>query len=244
VAAISARGFTSLPLDVNKIVSLTGVRRCGKTYLLYLTAKKLREKIAASQVIYINFDDDRIFPLALGDLSDLIEAYYELYPENKEETVYFFFDEIQNVEGWEKFVRRVFDTENCRIYVTGSSSKFLREEIATSLRGRTITYELFPLSFREFLAFKGVEVNIHSSRSLARIRKEFEEYLKRGGFPEVILHNEDIWRRTLAEYLDLILFRDICERYRVSNTFLMKYLIAYLMKNISTLVSVNKLFND
>ncbi|MCL4546519.1 MAG: ATP-binding protein [Deltaproteobacteria bacterium] len=243
-----------IPDDINKIVSLIGIRRCGKTYILYEKILKLIEEkiVNEKNIIYINFEDDRISPLELNDLNDLLESYYELYPLKKDETVYIFLDEIQNISGWEKFIRRIFDTENCRIYITGSSSKLLSKEISTSLRGRNLPFEIFPLSFKEFLTFKnystGSDINsdlfLYSSKSAAKIKYLLNEYLNRGGFPEVITYNDDNWRRTINDYIDLVLYKDIVERFNISNTYLMKYLIKYLLKNISSLISINKLYND
>ena len=109
-----------IPMDSGKIVSLIGVRRSGKTSILFNTINKLRVKIEQSRILYINFEDDRLFPLELHRLNDLIEAYYELYPAKREEKIYLFFDEIQNVENWEKFIRRIYDTLNAEIFITGS----------------------------------------------------------------------------------------------------------------------------
>lgn len=152
--------YISIPLNVQKIISIVGVRRSGKTYILYNLIKKLQTDVDRNDIVYINFEDDRLFPLQLQDLNNLVEGYYELYPDRKSKTVYFFFDEIQNVPAWERFIRRLYDTEKCRIFVTGSSSKLLSKEIATSLRGRTLSYEIFPLSFREFLRSKGIGIDI------------------------------------------------------------------------------------
>ncbi|CAA6821172.1 MAG: Predicted ATPase, partial [uncultured Sulfurovum sp.] len=149
-----------IPMTTKKIVSLIGVRRSGKTYILFSLIEKLRKRIDPQNIVYINFEDDRLFPLKLKNLDDLMEGYYELYPEKREEKVYLFLDEVQNVEGWEKYIRRIGDTLNLQLYITGSSSKLLSSEIATSLRGRTITYEVFPFSFKEYLRHKEIEVNL------------------------------------------------------------------------------------
>lgn len=233
-----------IPLDINKVISLVGVRRCGKTYILYSLINSLRKTVDRRNIVYVNFEDDRVFPLQAGDLNNFLESYYELYPDKKKEVVYFFLDEIQNAPHWEKFVRRLYDTENCRLFITGSSAKLLSKEIATALRGRTLSYEIFPLSFKEFLRFKGVKVNVHSSASAAAIKHNLAEYAKRGGFPEVIGMSDDICIKTLQEYLDLIMYRDVVERYNISNTFLLKFLFKYCFANVAALISYNKLYND
>lgn len=233
-----------IPLDTGKIITIMGVRRCGKTHLLFSLINKPGKKIDRRNIVYINFEDDRLFPLQSEDLATLIDAYYELYPDKKNEKVFLFFDEIQDVKGWEKFVRRIYDTENCAIFITGSSSKFLSKEIASSLRGRTLSYEVFPLSFKEFLRFKNIEIDMYSSRSAARIKNALNEYLIKGGFPEVVNYDQELFTRTLQEYIDLIMYRDILERFNITNTFLFKYLIKFCFTNVSTLISFNKLYND
>ena len=150
---------------------------------------------------------------------------------------------MQVVEGWELYVRRIYDTLNIAIFITGSSAKLLSTEIATSLRGRTITFEIFPFSFKEYLAFKGIEVNLHSSKSLSFIKNAFESYLIDGGFAETINEESFIARKILSDYLELIVFKDIAERHNITNTSLLKHLNKYCFTNIATLVSFTKLYN-
>ncbi len=233
-----------IPLATKKIVSLIGVRRSGKTYLLYETIQKLREDTDRENIIYINFEDDRLFPIVLEDLDQLIEAYYELYPAKRDEKVYFFLDEIQNIPNWELFVRRIHDTLNIALYITGSSSKLLSSEIATSLRGRTIVYEIFPFSFKEYLHYKDIEINLYSSKSISFIQNAFNSYLVNGGFAETFDETEDIQKRILKDYMDLIIYKDVIERYSIKNHVLLKHLIKYMFVNMGTLISVTKLYNE
>jgi len=233
-----------LPFEPSRIITIIGARRTGKTYLLFSMIKKLREKLSRKVSVYINFEDDRLFPLKINELDQLLDAYYELYPEMKEQKVYFFFDEVQNVEGWERFVRRVYDTENCYIYITGSSSKMLSKEIATSLRGRSLSYEVFPYSFREYLRIRQVDIDFHSSKKTAAIRHELMQYLETGAFPELI-HMEPMERhQALEQYIDLMLYRDIIERYKISNHQLLRYLLKFLLINCGNPVSINKIYHD
>ena len=233
-----------IPTTTKKIVSLIGVRRSGKTYILFSLIEKLRQSIDPQNIIYINFEDDRLFPLTLEKLDDLMEGYYELYPKKREEKVYLFLDEVQNIEGWERYVRRIYDTLNLQIYITGSSSKLLSSEIATSLRGRTITYEIFPFSFREYLRYKEIEVNLYFSKSISFIKNAFNSYLVDGGFAETFDETPDVQKRILKDYLDLIIYKDVVERYTIKNQSLLKHLIKYMFVNMGTLISVNKLYND
>lgn len=233
-----------IPVDTGKIISLIGVRRSGKTSILLNIINMLREKIDPTRIVYINFEDDRLFPIELQNMTELVDAYYELYPGNRDKKVYFFLDEIQNVAYWEKFIRRIYDTLHVEIFITGSSSKLLSAEIASALRGRTLTYEIFPFSFSEYLRFRGIEVNMNSSRSISFIKNAFDEYIVNGGFAETIDAYPDIRMRILQDYSDLIIYKDIIERYGIKNHSLMKHLIKYCFTNMATSVSMTRLFND
>jgi predicted AAA+ superfamily ATPase len=138
----------------------------------------------------------------------------------------------------------VYDTENIQIYITGSSAKLLSTEIATSLRGRTITYEIFPFSFKEYLEYKNITINLYSSKSLSFIHNELENYLFDGGFAETIGEDKTISRKILSDYLELIVYKDIVDRYNISNRSLLKSLNKYCFTNLATLVSFTKLYNE
>jgi len=200
--------------------------------------------VPKENIIYINFEDDRLYPLELAHLDMILESYYELYPTKRDEKVYLFLDEIQAVSNWELYIRRIYDTLNLQIFITGSSAKLLSTEIATSLRGRTITYEIFPFSFKEYLKFQGIEINFNSSKSLSFIKNALSTYLKDGGFAETIGEDSTISRKILSDYLELIVYKDIVERYNISNRSLLKVLNKYCFTNIATLVSFNKLYNE
>lgn len=236
----------NLPQEPERIVTVTGARRTGKTWLIFKTIELLTEgdDFYESRIVYINLEDDRLFPLTLDDLGKLPDAYYELFRENKEVNVYFFLEEVQIVDGWEKFVRRLWDTEKCYVYLTGSSSKLLSREIATSLRGRTINYEAFPYSFSEFLNVKGIDVDIYSSKSAALIKKALENYLTNGAFPEIVNAASSEREKIRQQYIDLILYRDVIERHNISNSYLLKYYLQFLLKNSTNLMSINKIYRD
>lgn len=178
----------------------------------------------------------------------LLESYFELYPDNKQKEKYFFFDEIQSVNNWELFIRRIADKEKVKIYLTGSSSKLLSHEIATALRGRTLTFSLFPLSFLEFLKFKNVEIdknvdNLEYSTIRFKIKNLLEEYLNFGGFPE-IAKTDTLKRDILTSYYDMILYKDLVDRYSIRNILLLKHLTNYLLTNLASLFSVNSYFKS
>ncbi|PIU20949.1 MAG: ATPase [Candidatus Diapherotrites archaeon CG08_land_8_20_14_0_20_34_12] len=227
---------------LNKVVTLIGPRRAGKTFYFYQLIKDLMEqKIPKDRIVYLDFEDDRILPLKLSDLNSLIEAYFELYPENKQKEIYLFFDEIQNIGGWELFVRRISDKEKVKVFVTGSSSKLLSKEIATALRGRTLTFHLFPLSFKEFLRFKGIELkkNFEYTSLRFNIKKLFEEYLYWGGFPEVVLEKSELKQKILSDYFELVIHKDLADRFAIRNITLMKNLSKFLITNLASIFSIS-----
>ena len=235
---------TKFTLYDGKANCLIGVRRCGKTSLMQSTIVQLRQKVKPENTVYINLEDDRLFPLQLGNLNDFVEAYYELYPKKRNEKVYFFIDEIQVVEGWEKFIRRLLDTENCCIVLSGSSAKLLSKEIHTSLRGRSISTEVQPLSFKEYLRFKEIDSENMGTRNQSFIKNALGEYLVKGGFPELADIPVAESRNFLQEYKDLIIYRDLVERYNIRELFPLRYLINHVYRNMGTLFSVNKMHND
>ncbi len=231
--------------ETQKVISLIGLRRAGKTFYFYqLINNLIEDNINPSQILYINFEDDRILPLNVKELNTILEAYYELYPENTGETLYLFFDEIQNIDNWELFIRRVHDKKNARIFITGSSSKLLSKEIATSLRGRTLSYYLSPLSFEEFLRFRQVTLDkdFEYTDARFRVKKLFTEYLYTGGFPEVVLEAEELRQDILRNYFEMFIYRDLVERFSIRNTSLLKSLVKFLITNIGTTFSVNSFY--
>ncbi|MHA1617662.1 MAG: ATP-binding protein [Promethearchaeota archaeon] len=232
--------------DTEKIITIIGIRRSGKTFFLYQYIKKLLDLgIPKDRILYINFEDDRLFSLNLEDLNILLDAYYNLYPENKDQKKYFFFDELQAVPHWELFVRRLVDKEKVNIFITGSSSKLSFKEISTELRGRTIPINFYPLNFQEYLKFHNVNMvkNIKYNDQRHNVKKLFEEYLYEGGFPEVVL-SDQMKSEILHTYYEMILYRDLVERYSIRNTIALKYLIKYLLTNVGNIFSLNKYYRS
>jgi len=243
--AVLKRDLT-IPLLSNKIITITGSRRAGKTFFFYQLISELRQQTPSERILYVNFEDDRILPLSLKDLNELLEAYFELHPEVKENKFFLFLDEIQNIEGWESFVRRIYDKENVNIYITGSSSKLLSREIATSLRGRTMEYKIYPLNFNEFLKFKGIDLkpDFAYSKVRYRIKKLLNEYINFGGFPEVVTANDDLKLSILKNYFNLVIYRDLVERFAIRNVKLLKDMLKFLLTNVSTTFSINAYFHS
>ncbi len=229
-----------------KIVTLAGARRAGKTFYFYQLMTDIIKIVPKERVIYINFEDDRILPLDVKELDSILESYYELYPENKEKEIYIFFDELQNIESWEVYIRRVYDKEKVRLFITGSNSKLLSREIATSLRGRTLTFNIFPLSFKEFLKFNQIQLDKNTvySKERFKIKKLFERYLNLGGFPEVVLEKNRLEHKILNNYFEMMIYKDIVERFSVRNTALLKTLTKFLLTNISKQFSINAYYTS
>lgn len=233
-----------IPIDTPIIISLIGSRRSGKTYLLYQTLKKLYELgTDIRQIVFINFEDERL-TLRSEDLDLIVQAYTELYPQQKIEDTYFFFDEIQNIKGWEKFVRRMFDTYSRHIFITGSNSKLLSSEIATELRGRTLTFTVYPLSLSEYLDFHGIEKQLYPAKNKGKIIHYTEKFLSEGGFPESVFWDTKIRTMLMQQYFNVMIFRDIVERYNVGNVEVLKFFIKKIFAGITKPFSVNKAYND
>lgn len=232
-----------LPLRSRKIVTITGPRRSGKTYLLFFQIKKLmKQGIPPERIIYVNFDDPRLLPFAAKDLESLLESFWELYPEFRNKVNFIFFDEIQNVTDWEIGVRRILDTKKFHLFLTGSSSKFLSQDIATQLRGRAITFEILPFSLKEILLAKGITLDKNIIYSPARfsVKKHLKGYLEMGGFPEIVLEkNTNLKSRILKEYVETMFFKDLVERYKIKNQPLIRELMKYLTSNVASLFSLN-----
>lgn len=221
-----------------------GVRRSGKsTYLFQIIERLLAQGVSKENILYINFFDDRLHNLRQEGLGRITEAYYALYPEKKNsETVYCFFDEIQAVEGWEPFADRIMRTEKCEVYLTGSSARMLSKEIATQMRGRAVSWEMFPFSFREFLDWKGIHIgDALSTKKRLMVQKVFEEFWETGGFPEVLGLDRLLRIKVHQEYLQTILFRDLVERYDISHPKAVTDLTHWLVDNCASLYSINRL---
>ena len=221
-----------------------GVRRSGKsTYLFQVIKRLLDDGVSRENILYLNFFDDRLHDLRQVGLGVITNAYYSLYPEKKNtETVYCFFDEIQAVPGWEPFVDRLMRTEKCEVYITGSSARMLSKEIATQMRGRALSWELFPFSFREFLDYKQIDVTAHlSTKKRLLVQKAFGEYWETGGFPEVVGLERHLRIKIHQEYFHAVLFRDLVERHDISHPKAVKDLAHRLIDNTASLYSINSL---
>ncbi len=234
-------------LSPKTALTILGIRRSGKSSLIHLfLQKKFADRsLSKKDTLILNLEDPRFGqPLTSADLNRLWEIYLkELNP--KQPLV--ILDEVQNVEGWERFARFLMEAKGVRVIVTGSSSKLLASEIATTLTGRHVDMEVFPLDFTEWLSFKGkfYRTNLELVRNKPEIQRLLDAYLRWGGFPEVALtRSTEHKRELLLRYFDDILFKDIVKRYRIHQVNKLEQLALLLLTNISTLQSMNRLKNQ
>jgi len=230
-----------------KATVILGMRRTGKTFYCYQQMQALLSKgITLDRILYLNFEDDRLLEFYAESFQTILDVYFTKFPDNRDRTCYFFFDEIQRIKHWELFVRRLLDTEDIQICITGSSSKLLSSEIATSLRGRGISTEIFPYSFSEFIDKQEVFAKLPTSfgsKTATKLRKAVGEYLKIGGFPEV-QHLDNVFRNEILQgYVDSVLLKDVVERYQVSNALVLKHLVHHVMHASGSKFSINKFYN-
>ena len=233
-----------VPLTIDKIISIIGPRRSGKTWYLYQLISELEATgVPRRQIIYVNFEDERLNFDNNYDL--IIEAWRELYPNHVDEKLYIFYDEIQELPDWEKYIRRIYDTVSTNVVITGSNSKMLSKEIATTLRGRSLSFEIMPLSFSEFLRFNDVIYKKNcSSIETAQTVALFQDYLLWGGYPELIKIDATFKTNILQEYFNVMIYRDLVERYCIKDVSILKYLIKRLISSFTKEFSVNKLYNE
>ena len=234
-------------LDSREVVVLKGVRRSGKSTLMAQVIRELLTRsVTPTAILRVNLEE----PLFSSEYSiGLLEQIYRTYRErvNPEGKCWLFLDEIQNVPGWESWVRGRSETEDLKIFVTGSSSQMLSREIGTKLTGRNVSLEVYPLSFQEFLRFKNLEIatefDYMDRKSI--VRKFFNDYLKYGGFPEVVLKesNEDK-KLLLKSYFEDMLYRDIVTRYEIRDVASLRNLAVYLLTNVAKQTSITKLKNN
>ena len=218
---------------------LVGLRRAGKSYLLYQRMRQLLEAgHSIEEMCYFNFEDDRLCVMTLADLDSVKLAYEEMFDVQP----IFFFDEIQVVEGWEKFARRLTD-QKYTVYITGSNAKMLSSEIATTLGGRYVIKEVFPLSFAEYLSFVGVNMKEKNALYVHKkeILKHFETYFRFGGLPEVI--NVQDKRSWLSGLFNKVFFGDLVARYGIRNDFGLRVLTKKLAESVKQPSSYNRLAN-
>lgn len=230
-----------LSMEKNFINDIVGPRRAGKTYLMFLTLKNLTKRIDKEATIYINFENRKLLPLKERYFNDIIEFIYAENLFEKHKTIYLFLDEVQRIRGWERYVRSIYDEfkDNIKIFVSGSSANLLSKDYSKLLTGRHITTLVTPLSFKEFLLFKGIEIKTQTEKEEAYVKKYFKEYLQTGGFPDVVIgkEKEDI----LSQLFTDIISRDVLPRADIRKEDVAEEFSYYLASNVSNLLSFNKM---
>lgn len=226
-----------------QIISLVGVRRSGKSTLMLQYIKRLIKKgVDPKNTLYINFEDPRFSgELSLNFLQSIYETYQEYF---NSKTPYLFLDEVQNISGWERFVRALHERKVAKIFVSGSTSKLLSLELGSVLTGRHLRTVIYPLSFEEFLYFKKIRIkeplNLIRKRSI--IRRFLREYLEFGAFPQVVLTEENrVKQKVLFDYFEDIIGRDVIERYKIKKSEELRSLAMYYFTNIGSSISFNRI---
>ena len=240
-ADIKPRQMTYLEKS-HSVSVVTGMRRTGKTYFTYQRMEELlRQGLPLNRIVHVNFDDDRLKGATVDDLRLLGDTHARLFPQAAGEKCWYFLDELQNVDGWEWYARRLLDSNLVQLCLTGSSSRLLSSEIATHLRGRALEIEMFPLSFAETLLFNGLfpkpPAAPYSARAAGLLRNAMGLYLETGGFPDVQGLPDRLRIRMLQEYVDAVVYRDILERHNIPSFQSIRYTLDYLLHHYSRKVS-------
>ncbi|MEK6982528.1 MAG: ATP-binding protein [Candidatus Micrarchaeota archaeon] len=235
---IFVRDLQVYETDLKKANVIIGPRRAGKTFYLYYLISKSKDK----DWVLVNFEDHLLTELTNADLIKILELSKELFSKEK---LIFFFDEIQVVSGWENFIVSLLN-EGYKVTVTGSNSKLLSREIATSLRGKALPYLLLPFSFSEYLKYKGITLgkNFELTDQVFEIKKHFEEYTKYGGFPEIATTDVlELKNKIINNYFDSVLYKDIVERLKIKNIKLVEITIKYMLNLFGNTFSVSAFEN-
>jgi hypothetical protein len=239
-----------LPAVPGKAVAVVGMRRAGKTTLLWQVLSDRRKGGAAREgLLYFGFEDERLAGMQAKDLDLLVEEYYRLHPDWRQGSrATFFLDEIQSVPGWERFARRLLDEENVDLFLSGSSARLLSKEVATSMRGRAMEATVYPFSFQESLRHAGKEP-APKKRGLTKAQVSMLEqtlgmYLGGGGFPEAQGLDGRNRSELLRGYVDMVLFRDVVERHAVTQPVVLRWMVRQLLANAAGLFSVNRFYKD
>jgi len=239
-----------LPQVAGKAVAVIGMRRAGKTSFMWQQlARRHEQGTPRDGLLYFSFEDERLAGLQTSDLDLLIDEYYQLHPGWRDgRRSAFFLDEIQLVDGWERFVRRLLDTENIELFISGSSAKLLSREVATSMRGRALEAVVTPFSFREALRHAGQEPATPASRLTKAQHSQLDhallQYLDVGGFPEAQGLDPRSRLELLRSYVDVVVLRDVVERHNVSQPQVLRWLVQQLLGNAAGAFSINKFHAD
>ena len=235
-----------LPVGSGKIVTIPGVRRCGKSSRMENVINELLSSgVARERFLWVSFDDERMVHMTSDELDQIIEAYREMYPDIEMASVYMFFDEIQLITDWEYFIMRLYKHYSKNIYISGSNATMLSTELKSALRGWPEEEETLPLSFREYCEFHGISTDSWLESDIARLRNAFVRYNDEGGFPEVVLTPNPLQKvKILQTYFDTMLLKDLAEHYGLSNIEVLRYYLKRIMANLSKPTSIRSIHGD
>lgn len=235
-----------LPIDEEEIVTIPGVRRCGKSTVMELAVNALLDSgVSKERILWIGFDDERLARMSSDDLNGILTAYMEMHPDIPLKDAFLFFDELPLVDGWELFVLRVYKNYCRHVFVCGSNAHVLSKEMKSALRGWPHEIEVWPLSFREFCRFKGVDADGCLESEQARIRVAFDEFNRYGGFPAPVLKKEVSAKfRILQGYFDTMILRDFVEHWSIPDPALLRHFLKRVMGGIANPLSVNAIYNE
>ena len=235
----------SIPLNLDLIISIIGPRRAGKTFLMYDLIKRLLKDVPRCNIIYLNFENEYLTGLKVTDMDDLISVFFEMSSPSEKYPIYLFLDEIQVVEDWHRWLNRIYESKKYRVFISGSSSKLLSQELATQLRGRTLDFIVLPFSFNEYLSFKSLIPSnrraLLMSSERGRILSELNEYMIHGGYPEILKMN-DYREKLLHSYVDTMIIKDVGERFHIEPSVLDVF-INYCIRTYSKQISGTKIYN-
>lgn len=236
----------SLPIDGNDIITVPGVRRCGKSTLMEIAINQLLANgVRKENILWIGFDDERIKYMTAQELDFVLQAYREMHPATELKDVWMFFDELPLVKDWEYFVLRLFKGYCRHIFICGSNASTLSVEMKSALRGWPHEIEVWPLSFREYLRFKGVDADSHLEQDKASVQVAFDEYNRLGGMPEPTLMSTLSEKyRKLQDYFDVMLLRDLVEHWQISKPQMVRYFLKRVMTTIASRLSVNSIYRE
>ncbi len=237
----------ALPLGGENIVTVTGIRRCGKSSLLKIAINNLlAEGIPKERILYIEFDDERFSAMTVSDFDDILQAYRDMYPEQPLSDVYMFFDEIQLIKGWELFVLRTFKNYSKHIFITGSTAEMLSGEMASALRGWPDEYVEYPLDFKEYLKFRNLTPDYFSENGAAVAKSAYRKYCSDGGYPRAVMEESEMAKsKILQSYFNTMLFRDLIEHYEIKTSpAVVRYFLKRVFENVSKPTSVNNIYNE
>ena len=235
-----------LPVSGDQIVTLPGVRRCGKSTRMELAINDLlKAGVPRENILWIGFDDERFAQMSAADLDSILDAYREMFPEIKLKNVWMFFDELPLVEGWELFVLRVYKSYCKHIFICGSNAHTLSKDMKTELRGWPVEFETYPLSFSEYCDFTGLRRKSHLESEKAKVRAAFDAFNRMGGMPEIALtESKSLKYKKLQGYFDTMLLKDFIEHFRVKQPSVLRFFLKRAMAGIANPLSVNAIYGE